>query len=74
MTNNAVIEQALHLTAQERADLAHKLLESLDDVPQAEAEQFWAEAAVRRAREIDEGKVQMVSAEELEKRVGSKLK
>lgn len=74
MTNNAVIEQALHLTPQERADLAHKLLESLDDVPPAQAEQLWAETAVRRAREIDEGKVQMVSAEELEERVGSKLK
>lgn len=29
------MEQALHLSATERADLAHKLLESLDDMPPA---------------------------------------
>jgi putative addiction module component (TIGR02574 family) len=74
MTNRAITEQALHLSTRERADLAHKLLESLDDVPPAEAEKLWAATAVRRAREIDEGKVEMVSAEELERRVGAKLK
>jgi hypothetical protein len=74
MTNRAITEQALHLSERERADLAHKLLESLDDVPPAEAERLWADTATRRAREIDEGKVQLVSAEELEDKVQAKLK
>jgi hypothetical protein len=32
MTNRAITEQALHLSARERADLAHKLLESLEQI------------------------------------------
>jgi putative addiction module component (TIGR02574 family) len=73
MANKSLLAQTLLLSESDRADLAHRLLESLDDVPPAETEQLWAETAVRRASEIDDGKVQLVSAEELEERVASRL-
>jgi len=64
------LERALlHLPAQDRAHLAQILLESLDQLPEQEARDLWIEEARRRADEIDQGKVQMVSGEELERQV-----
>jgi putative addiction module component (TIGR02574 family) len=64
------LEQALlHLSSHERAHLAQVLLESLDQLPEEEVRQLWVEEARRRAEEIDQGKVQMVSGEELERQV-----
>jgi len=59
----------LHLPVQDRAHLAQVLLESLDQLPEREARELWIEEARRRADEIDQGKVQMVSGEELERQV-----
>jgi putative addiction module component (TIGR02574 family) len=70
----AIEKEALELPIQERAKLAQRLLESLDDVSVAEAEQLWLDVAARRAEEIDQGIVQLVSAEELEGRVQALLK
>ena len=70
----AIEKEALELPIQERAKLAQRLLESLDEVSAAEAEQLWLDVAVRRAEEIDQGIVQLVSAEELESRVQALLK
>ncbi len=67
-------KQALALPMRERAKLAQRLLESLDNVSEAEAEQLWLDVAERRAEEIDRGAVQLVSAEELESRVQALLK
>lgn len=64
------LEQALlHLPMQDRAHLAQVLLESLDQLPEQEVRQLWVEEARRRAEEIDQGKVQMVSGEDLERQV-----
>jgi putative addiction module component (TIGR02574 family) len=67
-------KEAVQLSMQERAKLAQRLLESLDEVSEAEAEQLWLDVAVRRAEEIDRGTVQLISAEELEMRVQALLK
>lgn len=67
-------EEALQLPIRDRAKLAHRLLESLDDISAADAEQLWLEEAQRRAEEIDKGQVKLVSAEELERRVLARLK
>ena len=69
------IEQdALHLPQEDRARLALRLLESLDDEFTADADKLWADEVSRRAREIDERKVDLVSAETLEERVSTRLK
>ena len=74
MKPNIIQKEALHLPIKERANLARRLLESLDDLPDSEAEMLWIEEARRRAAEIDSGEVNLVSAEELERRVQARLK
>lgn len=74
MSFDTIAKEALDLPVQERARLAQRLLESLDDVGEAEAEHLWLDVAARRAEEIDRGAVQLVSAEELEARVQTRLK
>ena len=74
MKPSAIEEEALHLPVKERARLAHRLLESLDDLPESDSDRLWADEAARRAKEIDDGKVELVSAEELEQRVQARLK
>jgi hypothetical protein len=54
--------------------LALRLLESLDDEFTADADKLWADEVSRRAREIDERAVDLVSAEALEERVNARLK
>lgn len=74
MKPSTIEKEALHLSARERAKLAHRLLESLDDLPEADAEKVWASEVSRRAKEIDEGKVELVSSEALEQRIQARLK
>ena len=62
--DTATIEQeALHLPASERAALAHKLLESLDGLSDAEAGELWLNEAARRAAEIDAGTAQLIPSD-----------
>lgn len=74
MSTADIEEAALHLPLQERAQLAQRLLESLDEPAQGEAKQRWLDEARRRADEIDQGGVQLVSAEEFEQQVQSLFK
>jgi putative addiction module component (TIGR02574 family) len=74
MNASTIEEEALALPLQERAKLVERLLESLDDLPEREAEALWLDVAERRAREIDEGKVHLVTPDELERRVQARLK
>lgn len=74
MSADTIEEQALALPLEERAKLVERLLESLDNLPEQEAEALWLDVAERRAREIDEGRVQLVTSEELERRIQARLK
>ncbi|MBX3649650.1 MAG: addiction module protein [Rhodocyclaceae bacterium] len=74
MNAATIEEEALALPLQERAKLVERLLDSLDNLPEQEAEALWLDVAERRAREIDEGRVQLVSPKELERRVQARLK
>ena len=61
-----VIErEALHLPPAERARLAHSLLLSLENLSDAELQEAWLDEAQRRADEIDQGLVELISAEEV---------
>lgn len=73
--NTADIEKTvLELPLQDRAHLAQKLLESLDEPSDAEVRKMWLFEAQRRAEEIDAGRVELVSAEEIEQQVQSLFK
>lgn len=70
----AIQQQALALSANDRAQLAERLLESLETGQDSNAEQQWLDVAVKRAKEIDQGLVELVSSTELETRVQALLK
>lgn len=73
--NLAEIEkEALHLSESERANLAQKLLISLDSPSETEIEREWLAVAQQRARDLDEGKIQPVSAEEVRRKAMSLLR
>lgn len=69
MNIQSIEQEILHLPVEERARLAEKLLSSLDGLSEQEIEKLWLVEAQRRAMEIDNGTVQLVSAEEMEQRV-----
>jgi len=56
-----ITAEMLSLPASSRAALAKRLLESLDEADVAEIEASWLSEAERRCREIDEGKVELLS-------------
>lgn len=68
MNLKQIEDEALHLSEEERAELAQKLLLSLDAPTVEEMEQEWLVEAHRRARELDEGIVQPIPAEEVRKK------
>jgi putative addiction module component (TIGR02574 family) len=61
--------EALTLPIADRAELAHRLIQSLDEAEQAEAAVAGHAEALRRLDEIDRGVVQPISADELFARV-----
>jgi putative addiction module component (TIGR02574 family) len=74
MNARAIEKEALELPVEKRAKLAQRLLESLDDLSEAETEKLWLQESARRAKEIDDGKVRLVKSEELERRVRARIK
>ena len=65
MTTNTIEDAALHLPETQRAELAHKLLLSLETQDEAEIAQQWRKESVRRAADIDSGAVNTLSADEV---------
>jgi hypothetical protein len=57
-----ILQSALSLSAEERAAVAEKLLASLDDLDEAEADRLWAEEASRRRAEFQAGRAQTVDS------------
>ena len=49
--------QARQLPLKERAQLAERLIASLDELDEAESERLWAEEAVRRYQEYKKGNI-----------------
>jgi putative addiction module component (TIGR02574 family) len=65
-----VFSAALALPTKKRAELAHRLIESLDGPPptaaeQAEIDAAWAREIERREKEIDEGKAELIPFEDV---------
>lgn len=69
--------EALALSARERAELAHRLIASLDESADASAtaaaEAAGKAEALRRLGEIERGEVQPISQDELWRRVRGRL-
>jgi putative addiction module component (TIGR02574 family) len=69
MNIQAIEQEVLHLPIEDRPRLAEKVLLSLDNLSAPEIEKLWLAETQRRATEIDNGMVQLVSAEEVERRI-----
>jgi hypothetical protein len=71
----AEIEEKIRsLKPKERTELLRSLIAELDGAADADVERAWLDAAKRRQREIIEGKVKTIPAEQLFKRGRSRLK
>jgi putative addiction module component (TIGR02574 family) len=60
MDASELLNEALELPAEARAALAAKLIESLDETVDPDAESLWAEEITRRLKEFDEGRAQTI--------------
>ena len=68
MNLHEIEREAMHLTEDERAKLAQKLLLSLESSAEADIAADWLTEASRRARDLDEGLVQPVPAGEVRRK------
>jgi putative addiction module component (TIGR02574 family) len=66
-----LLEKALSLSEQERADLACSLIESLDPSVDPGAEDAWNKEIARRLADLDSGKAKTVPWEEV-RRISSR--
>jgi putative addiction module component (TIGR02574 family) len=66
--------QALKLSRRERARLAQRLISSLDQEAEANAERLWLAEAERRLADLKSGKVAGIPAERVIKKVRSALR
>jgi len=68
-----LLKKALALPADQRADLAGSLIESLDDAKDETVSAAWDEEIARRMADIDSGCVQLVSLEQVRRRLSSSI-
>ena len=69
-----IASAALQLTLESRAELAKRLLDSLDDLAPEEAQRLWADEAARRYRELKDGTATGVPAEEVFSKLEAQLR
>ena len=74
MSIEEIEAEALKLTPQARAQLAGKLLESLEGLSDEENQQLWAEEAQRRDADLDASPNQARSAPDVFREARNKLK
>jgi len=73
MTIEQVENEALKLKPEARAELADKLLRSLEDLSDEDIERLWAEEAVRRDAELDSETASMRDAEDVFRDVRARI-
>jgi putative addiction module component (TIGR02574 family) len=69
-----IAAEALELPLTARAELASQLLDSLDHLTEAEADQLWAEEAERRYAAYRAGEMEAVPADEVFARLRARKK
>lgn len=75
MTQQAseLLQKALSLSEEERAELAGSLIESLDATVDEAADAAWNQEIARRINDLDSGKAKTASWEAVRSRISSKL-
>ena len=68
-----LFREAAGLPEAERAELAGKLLESIEGEPEEGVEAAWAEEVERRVRQIEVGEVQTIPWDEVRAKLRARL-
>ena len=71
--DDALLAEALELPLVERARLALRLAESLDDTIHPDAEESWAKEVARRVELLRAGRLETISAQEAFERAEAHL-
>jgi putative addiction module component (TIGR02574 family) len=61
--SQVVLAEALKLPSNERAEVAERLIASLDEMPDADVEQAWQEEVQRRLQQIERGEVELIDSD-----------
>ena len=69
-----LVNDIMELPFRERAHLAHRLIESLDDTQDEDAEARWMQEIDKRSRQIDAGSVACKPIEDVVAAIGRKLR
>jgi putative addiction module component (TIGR02574 family) len=64
-----VLFDALNLDTRERAEVAAKLIASLDGEPDEDVEAAWAAEVERRIEEVEAGRAKLVRWDDVERRI-----
>lgn len=70
---NELLKRALELPADDRAELAGSLIESLDVSADPDAEEAWKVEIARRIEDLDSGKAKTIPWEEVRRRITARL-
>jgi len=69
-----VLGQALRMSEEERAEIAEKLIASLEDSPDIDVEQAWQEEVRRRISDLESGNAVSIPWEEVRRRMRNKAR
>ena len=64
-------QELLALPRKERANIALRLIKSLDEGVEEDVDAYWKEELVRRSQEVDSGKAKLIPADEVLKKARS---
>lgn len=65
LTLEQITSEAMHLSVASRAELAEKLVESLDFSENEDLQKAWASEAIRRREDVRSGRVQTIPGEQV---------
>jgi putative addiction module component (TIGR02574 family) len=68
-----LLQSALSLPPGDRADIAASLIQSLDDVVDADADAAWADEIKRRIESIDDGQVSLIPWDQVMREMRQRL-
>lgn len=67
--SQVVLEEALKLSPNERAEVVEQLIASLEEAPETDVEQAWQEEVQRRLQQVERGEVKTIPWEEVQQRL-----
>ncbi|WP_437777177.1 addiction module protein [Sorangium sp. So ce1097] len=73
-SRNAVLAQALQLPPEERADVAKRLIASLDEPADQDVEAAWLAEVERRLQDVERGTAAFVSWDVVRERIAARLR